>query len=134
MSGRLLPTGAAPAPPSWGAPPAGYGYAYGPGGPAWGPPPLPSVNGMAIASLVLGIIGVIPCFWNGLFAIIALVLGIIAVRKINAGTAAPDGRGMAIAGIVLGGIGTAITLLLLVLVVSANNDPYSAGAGLGTWS
>lgn len=120
------PTGvwgsSAATPPSWGAPPAGYGYAYGPGGPAWGPPPLPSINGLAIASLVLGILGIIPCFWNMFLSIIALVLGITAVRKVNAGTASPDGKGMAIAGIVLGGLGTALFLLLLVVVVASSGD------------
>lgn len=115
------------APPSWGTPPAGYGYAYGPGGPAWGPPPLPSINGLAIASLVLGVLGIIPCFWNMFLSIIALVLGIVAVRKVNAGTAAPDGKGMAVAGIVLGGLGTTLFVMLFVLVVLSSGSGSSWG-------
>ena len=125
--------GSSASPTAWGAPPAGYGYAYGPGGPAWGAPPLPSANGLAVASLVLGIIGIIPCFWNMVCAIVALVLGIVAVRRMNAGTHAPDGKGMAIAGIVLGGLGTVLLLLLFFLLVLGSTTDTSM-AGLGTWS
>lgn len=128
------PWGSSTAPPAWGAPPPGYGYGYGAAGPAWGPPPLPSVNGMATASLVCGILGAVPCLGvNGLLAIVALVLGVIVVRRINAGTAAPDGRGMAIAGIVLGTVGTVLLLLWVTALVLGANESALA-ATIGTWS
>jgi hypothetical protein len=53
-------------------------------------------NGPAIASLVLGIVGCVP-FISGLLAII---LGIIGIRKTR--DPAVGGKGMAIAGIILG--------------------------------
>ncbi|MEZ5180518.1 MAG: DUF4190 domain-containing protein [Acidimicrobiales bacterium] len=114
----------------WGAP-TGYGAPY--GAPAWGPPGLPSANGTAIASLVIGIVGVIPCLFNQILAPVALVLGIVVVRKINAGEVVPEGKGLAIAGIVLGAIGTAIGVLWVVaLIASANSDVSLAAPG--PWS
>jgi hypothetical protein len=77
----------------------------------------PKVNGLAVASMVLGICGllfgwlyVIPC-------ILGVVFGAVALRKINAEGLA--GRGMAIAGLVCGIIGTAFWGLMLLLAASA---------------
>ncbi|WP_203612239.1 DUF4190 domain-containing protein [Amycolatopsis sp. SID8362] len=72
---------------------------YPPNPPQWmavaqGPPRPTGRNGMAIASLILGILGI--C---GLSLVLGLILGIIALVQINR-TGQP-GRGMAIAGIVL---------------------------------
>jgi prepilin-type processing-associated H-X9-DG protein len=75
-----------------------------------GPPPVPSVEGktssLAIWSLVLGIVGLPLC---GLGTIAGLVLGILAIVKINQSAGALKGRGLAIAGIVI----SSIALLVL---------------------
>ena len=95
---------AVPAPPL--SPPYPYGY----------PPPMrQSTNGLAIASLVLGIVWI---YWLG--SILALIFGYIAKGQIDRSGGSQSGRGMAIAGIVLGWIG--VTVLLLVIV---------AGVGVG---
>ncbi|HMF43470.1 MAG TPA: DUF4190 domain-containing protein [Polyangia bacterium] len=62
-----------------------------------------STNGLAIASMVLGIVWI---WWVG--SILALVFGYVSKSQINASGGAQGGKGMAIAGIVLGwvGIGT----------------------------
>jgi uncharacterized membrane protein len=65
-------------------------------------------NGLAIASMVLGILWV---WWIG--SVFALVLGLIALSQIEASQGRQTGRGMAIAGIVLGLVGVATLLLLL---------------------
>lgn len=68
-----------------------------------------TTNGLAIASLVLGILWV---YWVG--SILALIFGYVArkqIRERNEG-----GDGMAIAGIVLGWIGVGTLLLLIGLV------------------
>lgn len=81
-------------------------------GPPQTPPtePIPAIhaprpqdvrNGMAIAALVLGILGVVTCF--PLFGVLGLIFGIIAVVRANALPLHP-GRGMAIAGICCGGV------------------------------
>ncbi|MBN2210313.1 MAG: DUF4190 domain-containing protein [Sedimentisphaerales bacterium] len=53
-------------------------------------------SGMAVASLILGILGLIP-----LCALVGLVLGIIALVQISGNAQRLKGKGMAIAGIVL---------------------------------
>ncbi|MFJ5678436.1 DUF4190 domain-containing protein [Streptomyces sp. NPDC093097] len=70
-------------------------------------------NGQAVASMVLGILGllIIPI----VLPIIALCLGISARRKADRGEA--GGRGMAIAGIVLGSVGCALAVLAIVVAV-----------------
>ena len=67
---------------------------------------------MAIASLILGILGVmigLVC-WFPVPGIIAVILGIIALKQMRVAPN-PTGRGLAIAGIVMGGINLAIFAL-----------------------
>jgi len=58
----------------------------------------PKTSGMAIASLVLGVLG-----FCGITALIGLVLGIIALVKINRSQGRLAGNGLAIAGICVSG-------------------------------
>jgi len=99
-----------------------------PGGPAaWGPPPAGfgrpvGTNPLAIASLVLGIVGVILF---GLGQIVGLVLGLVALSQIK--RTGQNGRGLAIAGITL----SSLWIVGFVVVVAfgvvgglgAANDP-----------
>lgn len=68
------------------------------------PPPLPvtpteaRTSGMAVASLVLGILGL--C---GITALAGLILGIISLREINRSGGRLSGQGLAIAGICVSG-------------------------------
>lgn len=64
--------------------------------------PLPAkTSGLAIASLVLGVLGI---FTLGLTAIVGLVLGIIALVQINRSKGQLGGLGLAIAGIAVSGV------------------------------
>jgi amino acid transporter len=82
------------------------------------PPPPPPVyqgagktNGMAIASLVLGILG-----WLYLIpAILALVFGYVARGQIR--ERGEQGMGLAIAGIVLGWVWIGLALIFIVLLI-----------------
>jgi uncharacterized protein DUF4190 len=89
-------------------PPPGYGpmpgYAPGYGAPAYGPRPT---NTMAILALVLAFV----------FAPAGLVLGIVARKQIR--RTGEEGDGLALAGIIVGGIFTAIFVLMLVFMVIA---------------
>ena len=76
------------------------------------PPPAPNADG-AVASLVLGIIGLILCPICGP---IAWSLGHRAERDVDASGGALAGRGVATAGKVLGIIGT-VWLAVVVLFV-----------------
>lgn len=93
---------------AYGAYPAGYGTG------------LPSVEGLATASLVLGILSLVSFFCYGigvLFAIVGLVLGLIALSRINKGQADPGPRGQALAGAICSGICLAITLVGVIIVL-----------------
>jgi hypothetical protein len=73
----------------------------------------PKTSGMAIASLVLGILWI---YWLG--SILALAFGYIAKREIRQSNEPIEGGGLATAGIVLGwvGIGTLSILIGLIIV------------------
>jgi hypothetical protein len=120
--------GAAPAPPyggydaagSPGVGPPGYGAAPPYGGPGYGPPPYGSspyggppgqygyapqtagTNGLAVASLVLGIVWI---FWLG--SLLAIIFGAVALRQIKSSGSTEAGKGLAIAGLTLGLVGAA---------------------------
>ncbi len=66
------------------------------------PPAAPKTSGLAIASLVCSIVG--PCTL-GLASLIGIILGIVGLVKIGKAGGAVRGKGLAIAGIVLGGLG-----------------------------
>ncbi len=73
-------------------------------GPEGGGPPVRRTSGLAIASLILGIAGIVLCVIGFLPGIAAIVLGIVALARISADKAGLAGSGMAIAGIVMGGV------------------------------
>jgi Na+/proline symporter len=68
--------------------------------------PHKTTNGLAIASMVLGIVWI---YWVG--SILALVFGYVALGQIRQRN--QNGGGMAIAGIVLGWVGVGILLLII---------------------
>jgi hypothetical protein len=73
------------------------------------PPTLPAkASGRAVASLVLGILGITCC---GIMAPIAWILGSTELKDINARLSSPEGKGYATAGKVLGIIGTILLIL-----------------------
>lgn len=67
-------------------------------------------NGLAIASLVLGILWVA---WIG--SILAVVFGHLALGQIKRSNGAEQGQGLAIAGLVLGYIGISTLVLFMFL-------------------
>ena len=74
------------------------------------PYPSTTTSGLAIASMVLGILWI---YWIG--SIVALVLGYLALREIRQNSPRFEGKGMAIAGIVLGWVGMATLFLAVVM-------------------
>ncbi len=70
-------------------------------------------NGMAIASLVLGILWL---YWIG--SLLALIFGVIGKNQIDRSGGTEGGRGLAVAGIVLGIVGLGIFVLLLIIGAS----------------
>ena len=112
------------APPYWPPPQLSAGHAY--PGPSYAPyyAQPATTNGMAVASLALGIAGlvfVLPV----LGSILALVFGYVGKKQIDRSRGAETGRGMAIAGIVLGWIGVvlAVVATALIIIAVAASDP-----------
>jgi hypothetical protein len=103
------------------------------------PPPLPPLGpsaagpapGKATAALVLGIATFVVFPLAILLGPIALVLGIQALRQVKGSPPGTPGQGMAIAGIVLGGIGIAVGLTVVmaavVFVLVSNLGPSTVG-------
>ena len=61
---------------------------------------------MAVAALVLGIIGVLPCFWGCfIFAILGVVFGQLGKKDIRESGGAKTGEGLAKWGFILGIVG-----------------------------
>lgn len=69
--------------------------------------------GLAIASLVLGICGF---FIPVVCSLLAIIFGFIALSKIKENTQKYKGRGLAVAGIVLGFVFFGLIFLILLLV------------------
>lgn len=140
----------------YGPPPGGGGGGYGPppGGGGYGPPPaggfgppappggfggppgfggqgpMPSASGLAIASLVCGIIsipgGCCCSFLSIPIAIAAVIMGIIGINKINSEPHLYSGKGLAIGGIVTGGIAVIFGIVMLIVGMgSALVDQYN---------
>jgi hypothetical protein len=95
-----------PPPPSPPPAPGPVGQPYSPQG---------ATSGLAIASLVCGIAG----FFCVIPAVVAVVLGYRARTQIDESAGQQSGRGMAMAGIILGWIVIGLTVLWLLVVIIA---------------
>jgi Domain of unknown function (DUF4190) len=105
----------------------GYAQAPAPAGSqwaGWAPPVLAasSTSGMAIAGFVLGLLG-----FGVITAILGIVFGAVALSRIR--TTGQGGKGLAIAGIVLGSCWLALFVILIVIgaVVGATSGPSTTG-------
>lgn len=110
-----------PAPSDWGSPGGYQAGGYQPGSQPMGsagfqsppPPPFPGATskqqGIAIASMICGILS-ITCCMGFLTGIPAVVLGFVAMNKEKADPVNYGGHGMALAGVITGGIGSLLFL------------------------
>jgi hypothetical protein len=75
-------------------------------------PCQPVTNGLAIASLVLGIVGLATC--HCLTAVPGVILGHIALSQIRRSAGGQTGRGLAVGGLVTGYIAVGLGILIAV--------------------
>ncbi len=111
------------------APYGGYGY------PAYGVPVAagPKTNGLAIASMVVSLVGAVGLCGYGLggyIGIVGAILGHVARRQIR--ERGEGGDGMALAGVIVGWIATALAILATIALViffvwAAGQDPNTLG-------
>ncbi|MFC4020753.1 DUF4190 domain-containing protein [Micromonospora sp. GCM10011542] len=115
------------------AAPAGYpppvGY------PGYGYPPAPKQNGLAIAAMVVSIIGAVGLLCYGLGGYIGVIGAILGhVSRKQSRERGESGEGFATAGIIVGWIATAVAVLatiawVIFFVWLANQDPSSYDSG-----
>ncbi|MCX7609459.1 MAG: DUF4190 domain-containing protein [Anaerolineales bacterium] len=78
--------------------------------PSTPPAPQSDKKGLAIASLILGIVGfcgsILP-ICGGLFGLGGIVLGVLGLKS--------SGKGMAIAGIILGALGILLAIVFFII-------------------
>jgi hypothetical protein len=74
-------------------------------------------NGLAIAAVVMGIAGVLSA-WLLLPSILAVVFGLVSHSQIKRSAGRQEGRGLAIAGLVLGADGLLVGLIWVLVFVS----------------
>jgi uncharacterized protein DUF4190 len=75
-------------------------------------------KGLAIASLVLGLVGLLTLGVMGVGSVIGLILGVVAVVKANADEEAYGGKGMATAGIMLNFVCLLIASTIAIAIVN----------------
>lgn len=126
-TGPVLPPGSQP---GFGAPPPGLG----PHPPAFGRPPIAQpqwsqpanqhggTNGLAIAAFVLGLLWLCT-----IGSLLGIIFGFVGLAQIKGSR--QRGRGLAIAGIVLGVVGIVATIAVTVLVVNKADDVLEQDPG-----
>jgi uncharacterized paraquat-inducible protein A len=79
--------------------------------------PPQRTNGKAIAALVLGILAIVLPYIGFIIGIIAIIFASLALKEIK--TRSEQGRGLAVAGLVCGIVGTALYAIIIVVVIGA---------------
>lgn len=92
-----------------------------PGGYAPAPAPAPQTNGMAIAALVCGVLGIVGSFipvvmyFTAVLAVLGIIFGVLGMKKAKQ---MGSGNGLAIAGLVCGIVGTVFAIVGIICVAS----------------
>jgi Domain of unknown function (DUF4190) len=103
-----------------GPPPGAPLYSYPAGAyppPGFPPTPAGPSNGLAVASLLIGIVGLVtsPILIGLVLGIAAVAMGVVARRRIKRGETA-HGGGLALVGVVLGVLATGIGLAVSAII------------------
>ncbi len=106
------------------------------GGPGFGGPQMPmqKTHALAIASLVTGILSILPsCCCLGFLgiplAIAGVITGVLGLMKIKAAPDAFKGNGMAIAGLICASLGLVFGVLELIPGVMDQIEHARSGTG-----
>ena len=93
-----------------------YGYGQ-PAGYPYAAPIVKKAPGMALAAMILGIVGVVTGFFvfGALLGIAAIILGALSLKKVKEAGA---GKGFAITGIVTGAVAVLFSLCMLFVYIS----------------
>ena len=92
-------------------------------------------NGLSIAALVCGILGIVGsfipvvCYFTTVLAILGIIFGVMGKKRADA---ANSGKGLATAGLVLGIIGVAFAVVGLICAIACAGIVGSSLAELGS--
>lgn len=104
-----------PPDPSLGAAPYPYPYAGG-GYYSWMFwPPAPRLGTWALTSMICGAVSIVTLQW--VVALLAVVFGFVGLSEVKKSAGQVEGRGFAIAGVVMGFVSIAISLVIVVLYI-----------------
>jgi len=74
-------------------------------------------SGLSIASLVTGIISIVPFGAGVALGIAGIVCGAIDLNRIKEDKSSKKGRGFDIAGIILGAVGIVVSIVLYIVII-----------------
>jgi hypothetical protein len=122
-----------PPPPGYNGPPPAYNAPPPPppGFAAYGGGTTPQkTNGMAVTSLVLSLVGLVPCFWLLQIAgLLGFIFGLVGRSQIKKSNGLQKGGGLAVAGIVIGAVLLALCVVIWI-VFAVNGNCTRVGGSL----
>ncbi|HVM47463.1 MAG TPA: DUF4190 domain-containing protein [Candidatus Acidoferrum sp.] len=83
--------------------------------------PVPSNNAMAVTALIMGILAIIPgmCCCHGLpFNLLGIIFALVALSQIRRDPMAQQGRGMAVAGLVLCLLSVLMSIIFVLFAIA----------------
>jgi len=109
--------------PTFAALPPAAGFVVGPSYATVAQPVGPAMqNGFGVTSMVLGIVALVTCYFGLILGPLAIIFGTLGLRRCNAGQS--NNRGMALSGVITGGVATVIYLLVIAAVVASSDSGY----------
>jgi hypothetical protein len=80
-------------------------------------------SGMAIASLVCSLVGIIPCFWGlQIMGLLGTIFGFVGLKQTKGGQR--GGRGLAIAGVVIGIVLLVVCAVVWIYIATSDNCSF----------
>ncbi len=73
----------------------------------------PKTSGMAIASLVCSLVGLLCCYF--VLPVLGIIFGFVAMNEINKSDGMIQGNGMAIAGLIIGFLGIIVDVIVILI-------------------
>lgn len=85
-------------------------------------------NGLSVASLVLSLVGIIPCFWGlQVPGLLGVIFGFIGRNQIKRSNGTQKGAGLALAGLIVGLVLLAVCAALWAYIAFSGDCSFDNG-------